>query len=198
VLPLMLVTVIADGIAILFTRTSIMTEKLARRGLHIHQDYEADVLQQVEVAETMDREVTPIPETMTVNELAERIARQDPVAVRHQAVPIVDGNGRLIGMITRGDILRALERDSDGKMSVLEAGSTRLVVTYPDELLYEAAGKMLRYNIGRLPVVERGDSGKLVGYLGRSGIMAARMRRFHEEQVREPGWIRRSRRPATQ
>ena len=27
-----------------YARNSIMTEKLARRGLHIHQDYEPDVL----------------------------------------------------------------------------------------------------------------------------------------------------------
>src|ERR1700690_3833456 len=55
VLPLMLVSVIADGIAmLLMPKASIMTEKLARRGLHIHQEYEADVLQQVRVAETMD------------------------------------------------------------------------------------------------------------------------------------------------
>src|SRR5207245_7029304 len=47
VLPLMLVSVIADGIAmILMPSASIMTEKLARRGLRIHQDYEADVLHQ--------------------------------------------------------------------------------------------------------------------------------------------------------
>ena len=53
----MLVTVIADGIAILLMpKASIMTEKLVRRGLRIHQDYEADVLQQMVVSETMDRE----------------------------------------------------------------------------------------------------------------------------------------------
>ncbi len=57
VLPLMLVTVIADGVAILLMpKASIMTEKLIRRGLRIHQDYEADVLQQMVVSETMDRE----------------------------------------------------------------------------------------------------------------------------------------------
>jgi CIC family chloride channel protein len=196
VLPLMLVTVIADAIAMLFTRTSIMTEKLARRGLHIHQDYEADVLQQVAVGETMDREATSIPATMTVSDLADRITRRDPVAVRHQGIPVVDDDGKLAGMVTRGDILRALERDPEGRMSVLEAGSRELVVTYADELLYDAAGKMLRYNIGRLPVVQRDDNRTLVGYLGRSGIMAARMRRFEEEQVREPGWLkRRARRP---
>jgi len=54
VLPLMLVSVIADGAAMLFMPTSsIMTEKLARRGLRIHQDYETDVLEHVSVAETM-------------------------------------------------------------------------------------------------------------------------------------------------
>jgi len=191
VLPLMLVCVVADGIAMLFTRTSIMTEKLARRGLRIHQDYEADILQQVAVAETMDGEPVGIPSEMTISELAERIARRDPVAVRHQALPILDKEGRLVGIITRGDVLRALEKDPEGRMAVLEAGTTRVVVTYPDELLHDAAAKMLSNDIGRLPVVSREDARKLVGYLGRSGIMAARVRRLEEELVREPGWIKR-------
>ena len=61
VLPLMLVSVIADGIAmLLMPHSSIMTEKLARRGLHVHQDYEADVLAQAKVEETMDRELPVI------------------------------------------------------------------------------------------------------------------------------------------
>jgi chloride channel protein, CIC family len=47
----------------------------------------------------------------------------------------------------------------------------------------------LRHGIGRLPVVDRNDPRRIVGYLGRSGIMAARLRRLEEEHVREPGWI---------
>ena len=98
VLPLMLVSVIADGIAMLFMpKTSIMTEKLARRGLRIHQDYEADVLQQVSVAETMDRDVPTVPVTMRIAELAERIAQHDPAVSRHQGLFIVDEEGKLAG-----------------------------------------------------------------------------------------------------
>jgi CBS domain-containing protein len=63
------------------------------------------------------------------------------------------------------------------------------VVTYPDELVSEAAAKLLRYNLGRLPVVDRGDPRKVVGYLGRNAILAARLLRFHDEHVREPGWL---------
>jgi CBS domain-containing protein len=75
-------------------------------------------------------------------------------------------------------------------MSVLEAGSRNVVVTFPDEALHDASEKMLRYNIGRLPVVDRADERRVVGYLGRPGILAARLRKFEEESVREPGWFR--------
>jgi len=191
VLPLMLVSVIADGIAMrLMPRASIMTEKLARRGLHIHQEYEADVLQQVKVAETMDREVPTLPQEMKVRDLADRIARGDPEVRKHQGMFVMDSAGKLAGVITRGDVLRALEQDPSGAMTVLEAGMKKVVVTYPDELLHEASIKMLRNDIGRLAVVDRDDPSQVIGYLGRSGIMAARLRRIEEEHVREPGWIK--------
>src|SRR5271165_4507485 len=190
VLPLMLVAVIADGIAMLFMAgSSIMTEKLARRGLRVHQDYEADVLTQSTVGETMERELPIIAADTKVGVLAERIARHDPAVARHEALLIVDDAGRLAGLITRGDILRTLDEDSSGGMTVQEAGSTHLVVTYRDELVSEAAAKLLRFDIGRMPVVERGDERKVVGYLGRASVLAARLLRFQDEHVREPGWI---------
>ena len=190
VLPLMLVSVIASGIALAFLpKASIMTEKLARRGLRIHQDYEADILQQVEVGETMDKNIPSIPASMTVHELAERISKYDPAFGRYQAMLILDDGGHLKGIITHGDVLRALNKQSDGLYSVLEAGTINPVVTYPDELLFIAAEKMLQHNVGRLPVVERDNPTKPVGYLGRAGILSARLRRVHDEYVREPGWI---------
>ena len=86
--------------------------------------------------------------------------------------------------------MRALDEDSTGMISVEQAGSTKLVVTYPDELMSEAAAKMLHQDVGRLPVVERGDERKAVGYLGRAAILSARTRRLHDEHVREQGWWR--------
>jgi CIC family chloride channel protein len=190
VLPLMLVSVIADGVAmLLMPTTSIMTEKLARRGLRVHQDYETDVLSHATVADTMDQELPAVSAGTTVGALAERVARHDPAVARHEAWLILGADGRLAGIITRGDLLRSFDKDSSGTMTVQQAGSTRLVVTHPDELVSEAAARMLRNDIGRLPVVDRADQRKVVGYLGRSGVMAARLRRFHDEHVREPGWF---------
>ena len=191
ILPLMLVCVIADGVAMVFMRNSIMTEKLARRGLRVHQDYEADVLQQVTVGDVMARDTPTISSDMTVAQLAQRLAQNDASLTRQQALPILDAQGMLVGIITRGDVFRALQEDSAETKTVLEAGSDSLVVTYPDEPLHTAINKMLQYDIGRLPVVSRSDPRRMVGYLGRSGIMQARQQRLEEESIREPGWITR-------
>jgi H+/Cl- antiporter ClcA len=190
VLPLMLVSVIADGIAMLFMPTaSIMTEKLARRGLRIHQDYETDALSHVFVRETMESDAQCVSQDLRLWNLAERISRHDPTVSRHQGLLIVDGDKRLVGILTRGDLLLALEKNPGGDLTLRECATTHVIVTYEDELLSDALAKMLTHNIGRMPVVKRGDPRTIVGYLGRSGIMAGRLRRHEEEHVREQGWL---------
>lgn len=191
ILPLMLVCVIADLVALQFMRNSIMTEKLARRGLQVHQDYEADVMQQVTVSEVMDNNPPSIVSTMLLTELADKIAQNEPLLTRRQGIPIVDQEGWLVGIITRGDVLRALAQSDYGEITVLDAGNQTLLVTYPDELIHDAVTKMLQNDVGRLPVVKRHNPRELVGYLGRSGILEARSKRLHEESVREPGWFQR-------
>jgi len=189
ILPLMLVCVIADGVTILLMRNSIMTEKLVRRGVRISQDYEADILQQVDVGEVMDRHPGVVFSTMKVSELADRVARGDKQLIRHQGFPILNKKNSLVGIITWGDITKVVAENIADKKTVLEAGNNEPIVTYPDELMHDAVLKMLHHDIGRLLVVDRHNSRKLVGYLGRSAVMEARLRRLHEEHVREPGWL---------
>src|SRR5690606_8896237 len=133
------------------------------------------------VGEVMDPTPVTIPDTLTVAELSERIARGDSLVARRQGTPIVDASGSLVGLITRSDILRALEQDPQGQLSVLEAGSSNLIVTYPDESLQDAITKMLKNEIGRLPVVSRENPRQLLGYLGRTGLLEARSRKMQEE-----------------
>ncbi|KXK17514.1 MAG: CBS domain protein [Chloroflexi bacterium OLB15] len=126
----MLVCVIAELIALRFMRNSIMTEKLARRGLRIHQEYEADVMMQVTVKEVMDQNPPTILDTMLLSELADLIAKNDRELTRRQGLLIVDQTGALAGIITRGDILRALEQSKEEPVTVLEAGNRAPLITY--------------------------------------------------------------------
>jgi H+/Cl- antiporter ClcA/predicted transcriptional regulator len=188
VLPALLVgTVMAHGTTVLLLRRSILTEKLARRGHHLVREYSVDPFEVHRIAEVMDRGVVTIPTTMTVAELSARIAAGDPALTGRQGIPIVDARGELAGIITRSDLMRAMESEQGRAASVLEAGTRDLIVAYPDELLRDAVARMLAHDIGRLPVVDRQDRRRLLGYLGRAGIMRARVRLFQEENLRERG-----------
>src|SRR5262249_35863114 len=156
VLPGLLVgCVAAHGVTVLLLRRSILTEKVARRGYHIAREYTVDPLVLRRVAEFMDTTVPTVSTNTKVSELSDRIARHDSLLTRRQATLIVDDKNKLVGIITRGDLLRTMRENFGQDMSVLEAGSSDLVVTYPDELMQDAAVKMLRNNIGRPPVVSR-------------------------------------------
>jgi chloride channel protein, CIC family len=189
-LPALLVgSVAALGVTVLLLRRSILTEKLARRGQHIAREYSVDLLELMLVGEVMDKAVPFVAPDMTVAELSRRIADGDPVLSRRQGTLILTKENKLAGIITRGDLLRSLQQNPAGAMTVLEAGKRDVVVAYSDEPLHDAISRMLRYNIGRLPVVNRQEPGKVLGYLGRSGVLAARARHHEEEEIRGRGPI---------
>jgi CBS domain-containing protein len=189
VLPgLMLACIVADVVTILLLRRSILTEKVSRHGHHILREYAVDPFELLRVNDVMDKSPVTIPAALTVAELSERIARGDPQVARRQGTPVVDAQGALAGLITRSDIISALEQDPLGQLTVLEAGSSNLIVAYPDEPLKEAVARMLKNEIGRLPVVSRDDPRRLVGYLGRTGLLEARLRKMQEEEFRERRW----------
>lgn len=76
--------------------------------------------------------------------------------------------------------------------TVLSASTTDVVVTFPDETVHDAAEKMLRYHIGRLPVVERRDHKRLIGLLTRNSILEARRAMSEEDGIVESGWNRKA------
>ena len=174
------------AVTVLLMRRSILTEKIARRGHHIAREYSVDALERLRVRDVMDANPATVPASMLVADLAGGIARGDPALTHHHALPITDEDGSLAGIITRSDILRSL--DAAAGRTVLEAGSRELIVAYADETLGSATARMLRRNVGRLPVVNRDAPQQLVGYLGRPNILAARLRELDEEQLREASW----------
>jgi len=188
-LPGLLVACIAaHALTVLWLRRSILTEKVARRGFHVTREYSVDPLAVLRVGEVMDRNPPTVPAQMKVSELSDLIANGNPQLSHRQGTLIADDAGNLAGIITRGDLIRAIEKIPNG-CTVLEAGSRHLIVTFADEILHDAVTRMVHHDIGRLPVVRRDNPQKIVGYLGRASIMTARLRRHEEEHHREAGWL---------
>ncbi|HKS08640.1 MAG TPA: chloride channel protein [Pyrinomonadaceae bacterium] len=188
-LPALLVACIAaHALTVLWLRRSILTEKVARRGFHVTREYSVDPLAVLRVGEVMDRKPPTVPAQMKVSELSDLIAKGDPQLSHRQGTLIVDEEGKLAGIITRGDLIRAIDKIPDGQ-TVLDAGTRHLIVTFADEILHDAVTRMVHHDIGRLPVVRRDNPQQIVGYLGRASVMTARLRRHEEENHRESGWL---------
>ena len=191
-LPAMLVAcVAADAVTVLLMKRSILTEKLERRGHHVMREYIVNPLHLMRVSEVMEKDVPTVPASLPVDGLFERLADEDPVLARRQEWVVVDEADRLVGLVTRGDLVRALDREDGEGATVMDLKSRRLVVTYADELLEEATAKMIAHDIGRLPVVDRADPTRLIGLLGRAGVMAVWLHATRDEQQRDSGWLSR-------
>jgi CBS domain-containing protein len=190
VLPALLIACAAAyGVTVLFMRRSILTEKVARRGYHVTREYSVSPLARMRVEDVMERDVPTLAAETTMETMGRRLAERDPVLGHRYAWPLVDREGTLTGLVTRGDLARGLLRSDAAEITLQQAGSSRLIVAYPDELLEEAVARMAREGIGRLLVVDRSEPKRLLGYLGRTGIADAWRELVHEEEVREAGWV---------
>src|SRR6185369_5037853 len=105
VLPALLISCIAaHAVTVLLLRRSILTEKVARRGFHVTREYSVDPLAVLRVSEAMDQEAPVIPASMRVSDFSDRLARREPKLSRRQGTLIIDDEGWLKGIITRGDV----------------------------------------------------------------------------------------------
>jgi CIC family chloride channel protein len=184
---LMLGSVTSFGVNVLLLKRSILTEKLSRRGQHITCEYSIDPFEFTRVQDVMDREAPTIPANLPLRDYASRIAQGDDPLNRRQATLLLDDQDRLAGIITRGDVVRALQHPEADTMTVADVGSHNLIVTFPAEPLHAALAKMLDHDIGRLPVVDPAAPTRVLGYLGRAAILSARLRLHHEETVHPKG-----------
>ncbi len=178
ILPLMLAAVVADLVAAALLSESLMTEKLARRGLKVQTEYEVDVLRTTLVRDVMTTGVETIPQAATVAAARERMG-----AGRHGAYPVVDADGHPVGIVARSDFLTRTAADDD---PVLALASRDLVAVAPDDSLFSALHRMLNEGVEHLPVVA---AGRLVGICTRTDVLRARTRQL-EHELAQPGWRR--------
>ncbi|HEY2747490.1 MAG TPA: chloride channel protein, partial [Polyangia bacterium] len=171
-LPLLGGCAAAYLISCLAMRNSIMTEKIVRRGVHVAGEYVADFLASRPVRAHMTTEVARFTADDTLGHARAFLSRGDGAA-RHQGFPIVDGDGRVVGVLTRRDLFDAARGDQELLRTLVRRPP---VVVHEDSSLREAVQQMARAGVGRLPVVSRGEQ-QLVGILSRSDVVTAEAQR---------------------
>jgi CIC family chloride channel protein len=169
ILPLMLATVIATLISRAISRESIYTLKLSRRGVHLEQGQDIDVMQGVSVGEAMTTDPDVVDLSMSLEDLSTEFAR-----THHHGFPVVDHNNELAGVVSIRDLEKALQAGPIQGKTVADIASTEdLLLAYPHEPMWVALRRLGTRDVSRLPVVDREGSRQLVGMLRRQDIIYA-------------------------
>lgn len=140
----------------------------------------------MQASDVMTQNVVSVQASTEVKEIAKLLLKH-----RISAVPVVDANHRVIGVVSEGDLLRRVENDTDDRhswwlaefLSPLEGPAeyikshgrkasdvmTRKVISVAeDAALYEVAALLERHHIKRVPVMR---NGKLVGIISRANLL---------------------------
>ena len=168
-------------ISCLFMRNTIMTEKIARRGVRVPGEYAADFLDQIQAGVAASRPVVSLSADELLESVRFRIVSR-AAGYAHQGFPVFDAGGHLAGVVTRRDLF---DPEQPGSRRVGDLVRRPAAVAYENSTLREAADHMVREGVGRLPVVSRDDPGRVIGMLTRSDLLSAHKRRLEEIDLAE-------------
>lgn len=169
ILPLMTAISISMFLSSAFTKESIYTMRLVRRGIDIHQREEVDILRSILVKDVMKRDVETVSDSMVLKELLEFT-----LSSKHIGFPVLDKKGLLAGIVTIEDYKEFLFEEGLENLVVVKELATSNVITVTENENLAAAMKKIGFkNIELIPVVDENNPLKLIGVLSRRDIVSA-------------------------
>ena len=170
VVPVMSGVVVATVIYNHFSKATIYTRKLIKRGVHYRVAHDVNVLEEIQVGEIMHRDVDTLHQDTPYDE-----AYHTVFTSHHNGFPVVDDEGLLVGIITEGDFGRHIITDTERahQTKLKEIMCTHLKTVYPDTPVWEVHQMFDKLRLGRFPVVSRENPRKILGIVTRSDIVHA-------------------------
>ncbi|MDE2405544.1 MAG: chloride channel protein [Sphingomonadales bacterium] len=160
----------AFAVSVLLMRRSILTEKIARRGRHIVQEYALDPFSFVQAGQIMSVAPDTLSGGMTVGDALAFFSGD----ARHRSYPVVAADRKLLGLVSRSDALRWQVEGEDPELLLEEVLSdASLPFAWPHTPIGDVADLMVESGTGRIPIVEPGTH-RVVGILSRHDLLKVR------------------------
>jgi CIC family chloride channel protein len=168
ILPLMITVGLSTLLSQYLRRYSIYTFKLIKRGIPLERDQAVDVMRGIKVREVMTEQPDVVRTTMSLQELTETFTR-----THHHGFPVLDEADQFYGLVTVQDLERATDKDSFQGYTVADIASREVITVSPNDPLSIALRYMSDRDVGRIPVIDPQEPGRLVGLLRRQNIIRA-------------------------
>jgi CIC family chloride channel protein len=173
-LPLLAGCTVSYMVSSYLMKNTIMTEKIARRGVTVPHEYAPDFLDSIQARQFCKRNVTTLSADDTIDSVVEKFKSSAPNYF-HQGFPAVESDGRLLGVVTKKDLAQSTQ-----EKTVRDLLKRKPIVVFEDETLRVAADLMTSESIGRVLVVSRDEPERLKGLITRSDLLGAHQSRLNE------------------
>ena len=167
-LPLLAACTGSYFVSFFLMENTIMTEKIARRGVKTPVSYEPDILDKLTVKQLVKEDGLVLSSDNSISEIREWLSTNN--TYNNHYFLIVDPQGTFKGLINLPDVFN-VKLDANLPIQTL---IKHVPVTIPNNYSLRAAvTTMSRENVDMLPVVSVKDKNKLVGILSYKDILAA-------------------------
>ncbi len=182
VVPLLISATAAFAISTLILKRSVLTEKIARRGLHLTREYSTDPLEAFFVEQVMTTDPLVLrPDDPLADTARSVLSAKETHAQR--LYPVASEDGQLQGIVTLGILLTARSSGADGTIGeVMLPGP---VTAHDDDTLRHVSYLMAEHQITMVPVLDRDAPHSLLGIVSLGQLLHARLHDLTEESVRE-------------
>lgn len=175
-LPVLMASIAGMAVTVLWIPRSILTEKVARRGVHVAREYAVHPLEGQAVRDIMvpRDQVVGVDQQDSIATLADEIGKG--TMANYGSYPVLDADHEICGVVYRRDILLR---------QVGQVGNaTKPFITVGDwERVRAAVEAMARDDRGEARVVNQ--EGRWVGWVTRSDVFITWRRQVDQEETRE-------------
>jgi CBS domain-containing protein len=184
VLPVMVTVVIAELVGEYLMADSIMTEKLARRGLRVRHIYEFNPLRQIRVSSIM----SPLISVNANDRVAEvfKLINQPNNILASKKRLVVLKDGVAVGILDRAQLYQEAS-NADPEITMMQVASKSFLTIRAEEFGFEALRIMSLNDTPFLIVVEK--SGKAVGYISRGDLIKTQKDKIADDTILEQGFF---------
>lgn len=166
ILPLMIAVVFATLFAQKLEKFSIYTIKLAKRGIHLRAGKDVDILRSLTVADAMDEHVALVPASASIPQIMRHISDSGEAYFM-----VVDHSGNLTGVLTYGDLHRAMTAEAAHNLIIAQDIATPPLTVTPEDNLETAQKRMSAQGLLLLPVVDSVNTRSIKGVIRREKLL---------------------------
>lgn len=175
--PLMIVSAVSWLIALAIEPNSVYRKALVEKKL-VDDTPDHGVLQRVKVAECLNSQYHVLRANDTIKTVIQLV---EDLAVRDDVFPVLDGNGKLLGIVHLEKVLAAmLNPQIHDLLLIFDLMDPPLGILSPDDDLVKAMNSFDKYNLRYLPVCAK--TGKFSGFVERTPIFARYRRMISETE----------------